>query len=69
MPSSLAFSLDYGGSDGGHVCLHLTQALVPATALVFAMAGLSGYCFSLIARVCEMNKCNTYMEAWERSIG
>jgi hypothetical protein len=41
---------------------------VPATILTLAMGSLSAYCFTLIARSCEMNGVSTYMEAWEKSV-
>jgi solute carrier family 38 (sodium-coupled neutral amino acid transporter), member 11 len=45
------------------------KAIVPAVVLVGVMGTLSGYCFSLIARSCAMNKVDTYMEAWEKTLG
>lgn len=41
---------------------------MPATILTLAMGSLSAYCFTLIARSCEMNGVSTYMEAWEKSV-
>jgi len=45
------------------------MALVPAVALTMGMGSLSAYCFTLIARVCALNKVETYGEAWEKSVG
>lgn len=45
------------------------QALIPAAALTTALGSLSAYCFTLIARVCALNKVETYGEAWEKSVG
>jgi solute carrier family 38 (sodium-coupled neutral amino acid transporter), member 11 len=42
---------------------------VPAAALTTALGTLSAYCFTLIARVCALNKVETYGEAWEKSVG
>lgn len=55
-------------TDPGGRCRRSVQALVPATLLTLAMGSLSAYCFTLIARSCEMNGVQTYMEAWEKSV-
>ncbi len=44
-------------------------ALVPAGALTMALGSLSAYCFTLIARVCALNKVDTYGQAWEKAVG
>ncbi len=35
-------------------------ALIPAAALTMGLGSLSAYCFTLIARVCALNKVQTY---------
>lgn len=44
------------------------SALIPATALIAVMGGLSAYTFGLIGRVCESTKSDSYATAWDRSV-
>lgn len=43
-------------------------ALIPAALLTVAMGKLSGYCFQLIARSCDLNNVETYVESWEKAV-
>ena len=45
------------------------SALYPASALIVIIGILSGYCFSLIGRVCALTGATTYREAWDLSVG
>jgi len=45
------------------------SAVLPAVALVILFGGMSGYCFSLIGRVCSYTGANSYREAWEKTVG
>ena len=45
------------------------SALFPAVALIAIIGVMSGYCFSLIGRVCEMTGASSYRDAWARSVG
>lgn len=45
------------------------SAMIPASILIVAIGGLSGYGFSLIGRVCAYTSSTSYREAWEKSIG
>jgi len=45
------------------------SALVAATALLFAIAALSGYGFALIGTVCSKTRSSSYRDAWSRSVG
>ena len=43
-------------------------ALVPSIALITIIGVLSGYCFSLIGRICAYTSSVSYRQAWERSV-
>lgn len=43
-------------------------ALVPAISLMVMAGLLSGYCFSLIGRVCAYTGAKSYRQAWERAV-
>lgn len=45
------------------------SAVIPATALIAIIGGLSGYCFSLIGRVCAYTGAQTYRGAWDETVG
>lgn len=45
------------------------SAVLPAAALIAIIGGISGYCFSLIGRVCSYTGAKSYREAWAESIG
>ena len=44
------------------------RALLPASLLVLIVATMSGYCFSLIGRVCAYTDSQSYREAWSKSV-
>lgn len=44
------------------------SAVIPAIALIAVIGGLSGYCFSLIGRVCSLTGATSYREGWEKSV-
>ena len=44
------------------------RGLIFANMLTLFMGALSGYCFALIARICDMNQVNTYKEVWDKRI-
>jgi hypothetical protein len=43
-------------------------ALVPSIVLISIIGILSGYCFSLIGRICAYTSSVSYRQAWERSV-
>ena len=43
-------------------------AVVPAVVLIALIGGMSGYCFSLIGRVCAYTQSTTYREAWSKAV-
>jgi hypothetical protein len=45
------------------------SALIPATALITLIGGISAYTFSLIARVCAATDTNSYSDAWDVTVG
>lgn len=45
------------------------SAMLPATLLIAAVGGLSGYAFSLIGRVCSYTGALSYRDAWSKTIG
>ena len=45
------------------------SAILPATALIAAIGGASGYCFAAIGRVCAMRNAVSYRDAWSKTIG
>lgn len=45
------------------------SALIPATVLIAVIGAMSGYCFSLIGRVCEMTGATTYRSCWDKTVG
>jgi amino acid permease len=45
------------------------SAVIPAAILIALIGGISGYCFSLIGRVCAMEDASSYMNAWEKTVG
>lgn len=45
------------------------SALIPATALITLIGGISAYTFSLIARVCAATNTNSYSDAWDVTVG
>jgi amino acid permease len=45
------------------------SAVLPASILIALIGGVSGYCFSLIGRVCAMEDASSYMDAWEKTVG
>jgi len=45
------------------------SALIPATVLISFIGLMSGYCFSLIGRVCQMTGATSYRSCWEKSVG
>ncbi|CAM9750577.1 unnamed protein product [Ascophyllum nodosum] len=44
-------------------------AVVPAVAMIVALGSLSGYCFSLIGRVCAATGATSYGDAWAKTVG
>ncbi|CBJ49079.1 conserved unknown protein [Ectocarpus siliculosus] len=44
-------------------------AVVPTVAMIVALGGMSGYCFSLIGRVCAATGASSYGDAWSKTIG
>mmetsp|Transcript_9563 Transcript_9563/g.19477 ORF Transcript_9563/g.19477 Transcript_9563/m.19477 type:complete len:491 (-) Transcript_9563:57-1529(-) len=45
------------------------SALIPATILISVIGVMSGYCFSLIGRVCEMTGATSYRGCWDKTVG
>ena len=45
------------------------SAAIPAVALIALIGATSGYCFSLIGRVCAYTGAMSYRDAWNRSVG
>lgn len=45
------------------------SALIPATALIALIGGISAYTFSLIARVCAATDTSSYSDAWDVTVG
>ena len=45
------------------------SALIPASILIAFIGLLSGYCFSLIGRVCAMTGASSYRSCWDKSVG
>jgi amino acid permease len=45
------------------------SALLPATALITLIGGISAYTFSLIARVCAATDTSSYSDAWDVTVG
>ena len=45
------------------------SALIPGIVLITVLGGISGYCFSLLGRVCAYTKSYSYKEAWEKTVG
>jgi amino acid permease len=45
------------------------SAMLPAAIMIAAIGGISGYCFSLIGRVCALTGSNTYRGAWDKTVG
>ena len=45
------------------------SAVIPAVILITLIGSMSGYCFSLIGRVCSYTGAKSYREAWEKSVG
>lgn len=45
------------------------SAVLPASVLIALLGGISGYCFSLIGRVCARTNASSYSDAWEKTIG
>ena len=45
------------------------SAIIPAVVLIALIGGMSGYCFSLIGRVCAYTGATSYREAWTKSVG
>jgi hypothetical protein len=43
-------------------------ALVPSIVLISVIGVLSGYCFSLVGRICAYTSSVSYRQAWERSV-
>ena len=43
-------------------------ALIPSVILISIIGMLSGYCFSLIGRICAYTSSVSYRQAWERSV-
>lgn len=58
-------SLDLGVAVFGNA----PSAIVPAVALIALIGGMSGYCFSMIGRVCAYTGASSYREAWVKSVG
>mmetsp|Transcript_61336 Transcript_61336/g.72849 ORF Transcript_61336/g.72849 Transcript_61336/m.72849 type:complete len:507 (+) Transcript_61336:235-1755(+) len=45
------------------------SAVLPASILIAIIGALSGYCFSLIGRVCAYTGAETYRAAWDKTVG
>jgi len=45
------------------------SAIIPASLLITVIGGLSGYCFSLIGRVCSMTGATSYRGGWDEAVG
>jgi len=45
------------------------SAMIPAAILISCIGAISGYCFSLIGRVCAMTGAKTYRSAWDKTVG
>lgn len=45
------------------------SAVLPASILIALLGGISGYCFSLIGRVCARTNASSYKDAWEKTVG
>lgn len=44
-------------------------AVYPTIAIIVALGSLSGYCFSLIGRVCAATGASSYGDAWAKTVG
>jgi amino acid permease len=53
---------------GVAACGSTNLALIPSIALISIIGMLSGYCFSLIGRICAYTSSVSYRQAWERSV-
>jgi hypothetical protein len=45
------------------------SAILPSLLVIFVMALINAYSFSLLGRVCSVTKSKTYQEAWNRTFG
>jgi len=45
------------------------SAAIPAVVLISVIGAMSGYCFSLIGRVCSYTGAKSYREAWDKTVG
>lgn len=45
------------------------SALIPATALIALIGGISAYTFSMIGRVCASTQTTSYSDAWDATVG
>ncbi|CAM9563096.1 unnamed protein product [Scytosiphon promiscuus] len=44
-------------------------AVLPTVAMIVALGSMSGYCFSLIGRVCAATGASSYGDAWAKTVG
>lgn len=49
-------------------CANSPGALLPASFITLLVGIMTGYCFSLIGRVCSYTSSSTYLEAWSKSV-
>lgn len=45
------------------------SAIIPATIMIAVIGSMSGYCFSLIGRVCSYTGAKSYRDAWVKTVG
>ena len=48
---------------------NIPSAILPSLVVIFVMAIINAYSFSMLGRVCSVTKSMTYQQAWDRSVG
>ena len=48
---------------------NMPSAIIPSLVVIFIMAIINAYSFSLLGRVCHVTKSTTYQQIWDRSVG
>ena len=57
-----------GLPSGIAACANSPKAILPVSLLVLVVGIMSGYCFSLIGRICTYTDSQSYQEAWSNSV-
>lgn len=57
-----------GLPSGIAACANSPKAILPASILTVVVGIMTGYCFSLIGRICKYTDSQTYQEAWSKSV-